>query len=472
MRKLTKRKIDLTTGNILLKLLIVALPTLLTSLVQMTYNLTDMFWVGRVDSIGLSPTEAIAAVGTVGYYPWFGFGLILLAKIGTSVKISQMAGKNDVDGVRQAGNTGFILILLFSLVYMSFGLFFSDFYIGIFNLDNANVVAYAKDYMQVIAMFGFAFFIVNLFNGVYDGLGKTINTLLVTGSGLVLNIILDPFFILEDFMLFGLSFNGLGMGVKGAAIATVISQSFILLIYIIIYVSPYRPFTLRPLKYFSKQMFRKIVRIGTPVGVQSMLFTSISIVIGVMVASYGEEVMATQRLGSQIEAVAWMIASGFQVALASFVGQNFGAMQYQRIKDGFKVALKLLIPYGIIVNIGMFVFAEDVFSVFISTPETLKIGVLYLQILSISQLFMIIELGVAGAFNGLGKTMVPSGVGIVGNFLRIPGAALLSIPLGFAGIWWAVSGSSILKGMILVIWFIILLRKLGEPNGILFENSN
>ncbi|MEC9485125.1 MAG: MATE family efflux transporter [Candidatus Izemoplasma sp.] len=472
MRKLMKRKIDLTTGNILLKLLIVALPTLLTSLVQMTYNLTDMFWVGRVDSIGLSPTEAIAAVGTVGYYPWFGFGLILLAKIGTSVNISQMAGKNDLDGVRHAGNTGFIIISFFALLYMSFGLFFNDFYVGIFNLNNANVIIYAKDYMQIIAMFGFAFFYVNLFNGVYDGLGKTINTLLVSGSGLLVNIILDPFFILEDFILFGLPFTGLAMGVKGAAIATVISQSFIFLIYIIIYVSPYRPFSLRPIKYFSKKMFKRIIRIGTPVGIQSMLFTSISIVIGVMVASYGEDVMATQRLGSQIEAVAWMIASGFQVALASFVGQNFGAMQYDRIKEGFKVAMRLLVPYGIIINIGMFVFAEEVFSIFIDELGTLKIGVLYLEILSISQLFMIVELGVAGAFNGLGKTMIPSGVGIVGNFLRIPGAALLSISLGYAGIWWAVSGSSILKGTILVIWFIFLLKKLGKPDGILFENSN
>ncbi len=472
MRRLMKRKIDLTTGNILLKLLIVAMPTLLTSLVQMTYNLTDMFWVGRVDSIGLSPTEAIAAVGTVGYYPWFGFGLILLAKIGTSVNISQMAGKNDLEGVRKAGNTGFIIILFFALIYMSFGLFFNDFYVGIFNLENANVITYAKDYMQIIAMFGFSLFIVNLFNGVYDGLGKTINTLLVTGSGLIVNIILDPFLILGDFTLLGLSFTGMSMGVKGAAIATVISQTFILLIYVVIYMSPYRPFSLRPLKYFSKAMFKRIIRIGTPVGVQSMLFTSISIVIGVMVASYGEEIMATQRLGSQIEAVAWMIASGFQVALASFVGQNFGAMQYERIKEGFKVAMKLLVPYGIIINIGMFVFAEEVFSVFIDEPGTLKIGVLYLEILSISQLFMIVELGVAGAFNGLGKTMIPSGVGIVGNFLRIPGAALLSIPLGYAGIWWAVSGSSILKGTILVIWFIFLLRKLGKPDGILFENSN
>lgn len=91
-----RKKIDLTTGSILKKLLIVAIPTLLTSIVQMSYSLTDMFWVGKVYTMGLDPEEAIAAVGIAGFYTWFGFGLILLVKIGTSVKVSQAAGRNDM----------------------------------------------------------------------------------------------------------------------------------------------------------------------------------------------------------------------------------------------------------------------------------------------------------------------------------------------------------------------------------------
>ena len=75
------RKFDLTKGNIIKDLLLVALPTLGTSLIQMAYNLTDMFWVSKVDQMGLVPEEAVAAVGTIGFFPWFGFGLIILAKI-------------------------------------------------------------------------------------------------------------------------------------------------------------------------------------------------------------------------------------------------------------------------------------------------------------------------------------------------------------------------------------------------------
>ncbi len=216
---------------------------------------------------------------------------------------------------------------------------------------------------------------------------------------------------------------------------------------------------------------KKIIKIGLPVGLQNMAFTTISIVVGVMIAQYGKEVIATQRLGSQIEALAWMVASGFQVALAAFVGQNFGAEQPMRIKRGYFTALRLLIPYGLIINFVLFFFARDLFSIFITDPDTLDIGEKYLRILSISQVFMIIELGTAGAFNGLGKTLVPSGVGFVGNLLRIPFGFLFGFFFGFVGIWWVIAITSVLKGTVLTIWFLVDLKKVREEHVMLVENA-
>ena len=455
-----KKKIDLTTGSILQKLLIVAIPTLLTSIVQMSYNLTDMFWVGKVYTMGLDPEEAIAAVGIAGFYTWFGFGLILLVKIGTSVKVSQAAGRNDMEDIKRIGNNGIVFMLVLAAIYSAVGFFGADLYISIFNSDSVNVVNYSTEYLKIMSMFVTSMFMVHLFNGVNDGLGKTINTFLITSSGLVLNIILDPLFILEEVNIFGMTLNGLGMGVRGAAIATVIAQSFILLIYIALYSSKFRPFRIRLVKYFDWDKIKEIAKIGIPVGIQSMLFTTIAIIIGRMVTSYHEDYMAIQRLGSQIEALAWMIASGFQVALASFVGQNYGAGKMDRIKEGYITALKLLVPYGILVNVVMFVFAEQMIGIFLHDPDTIVIGKRYLEILSISQLFMIIELGTAGAFNGLGKTHIPSGVGFIGNIIRIPLGMLIAVSLGVYGIWWAVSISSIIKGTVLTVWFLLYLRKI------------
>ncbi len=464
-------KLDLTKGNILKDLLIVAIPTLFGSIIQMAYNLTDMFWVARVDQLGFIPEQAVSAVGTVGFFPWFGFGLIMLAKIGTSVKISQAAGMNDLKLLEKIGNNGLILMFVLGLAYSLFGYFGAEMYVSWFNTGSANIDQFAIVYMKIISMFGLSLFMVNLFNGVFDGLGKTINTLAVTSIGLVLNIILDPIFILNEINILGLKINGLGMGVRGAAWATIIGQSSILIIYIIIYMSKYRPFKIHFVRNFDIRVLKEIFRIGIFVSIQSILFTTISMIIAKMVVSYGEAQMAVQRVGSQIEAVAWMIASGFQVALASFVGQNFGARQYQRIKDGFKTSMRLLVPYGILVNLLLFIFAEQLFSLFFTNPDTLMIGKTYLEILSISQLFMIVELATAGVFNGLGRTFYPSIVGVIGNLLRIPAAIILGASMGYAGIWWGVSMSSVLKGTVLVIWLIYFLRRLGKPNGIIFENK-
>ena len=451
-----KVKIDLTSGSILKKILIVAVPMLLASLVQMAYNLTDMFWVARVERLGQNAEEAVAAIGTAGFYPWFGFGLIAIVKVGVSIKVSQLAGRNDEEGVNRVATNGTILMFALALLYVIYGTVFNSHFVGIFSISNVTVVDQAMTYLRIVSLFGFAYFFVNLFNGVYDGLGKTINTFYIMAFGLGLNMILDPLFIL-----------GLGMGVSGAALATGISQTVTLLIYLVIYLRKNPPARLKFTKYINFEEIKRIFVLGIPVGVQSMIFTSIAIAIGVMVAQYGEVVMSVSRIGSQIEALSWMIASGFQVALAAFVGQNYGANQFERVKAGYLTSMMILIPYGLLVNALLYFGARPLFSIFISNEETLRQGADYLRILSVSQLFMILDMVTAGAFNGLGKTYIPSAIQIVGNAMRIPLAIILSILLveSVHGIWWAISISSLFKGIVLLVLFIIYMRKLTLRGG-------
>ncbi len=448
-----KVKIDLTEGSILKKLLIVAVPMLLTSLVQMLYNLTDMFWVARVDRIGLDPTIAVAAVGTAGYYMWFGFGLILIAKVGVSVKVSQAAGKNDAERVNSIATNGLITMAIMALLFSFYGMFFNHHFVGIFQITDGDVVDQAMRYMRIVTSAGLAFFLVNMFNGVYDGLGKTINTFYIAGSGLVLNMILDPIMIL-----------GLGLGVQGAALATAFSQTVVLIIYLIIYHSSKRPAILSFKKYLSPKVIKEIFVLGLPVGIQSMLMTAISIVLGIMVAQYGPSIMSVSRIGSQIEALSWMIASGFQVALAAFVGQNVGAGQYARVKDGYVTSMKVLIPYGLAINGLLFFGAKPLFSLFIDSQPTLDQGITYLRILSVSQLFMILDMVTAGAFNGFGKTYIPSAIQMFGNAIRIPlamGLSTIMIP-EVNGIWWALNISSVFKGTVLFILFLLFIIRFNK----------
>jgi len=348
------------------------------------------------------------------------------------------------------------LMAALAVLYISYGVFFNHHFVGIFNIDNDTVVTQSMSYLRIVTAFGMAYFMVNLFNGVYDGLGKTINTFYIMAVGLGLNMALDPILIL-----------GFGMGVQGAALATGISQTVTLLIYIIIYLSPKAPAKLRFLTQTNKDEMKRIFTLGLPVGVQSMAMTIIAVYLGVLVADYGPRVMSVSRIGAMIEALSWMIAAGFQVALAAFVGQNFGAGQFNRVKQGYKTSMSLLVPYGLAINALLFFAAEPLFALFIDNEATLRHGVAYLRILSISQLFMILDMVTAGAFNGLGKTYIPSAVQIIGNGLRIPLAYLLMgmFDEPFHGIWWAISISSLFKGIVLVTLFLLHMMKLNKQGG-------
>lgn len=442
------KKIDLTTGNIIKKLLIVASPVVLTSLVQMAYNLTDMYWVSNVDRIGLDGTKAVAGLGTAGFYMWLAFGFILLSKVGTEINVSQNAGANKFDNVKHYARNGIKLTILIGFIYSLLGVIFKHQIIGIFNIEDAEVVNYSVDYLNIISIFMLFYFLNPVFAGIYNGLGKSYMPLIISSVGLVLNMILDPIFIYV-----------FELGIKGAAYATVISQFVVTSIFIIVFLSFKNERSY--INIFNKvdfKIIKKILKVSIPPGLHSMLFTLISTVIAVMVATFDYPAIATNRVGSQIESLAWLVASGFQVAMVAFMGQNLGALKTERIKTGYYKALKIMSIYGIAINIILFVFAKQLFGIFIDDPNVLPLGITYLKILSLSQVFMVVEIITQGAFNGLGETKIPSFVGIIFNLLRIPLAYFLSKQIGLNGIWWAIVISSVLKGIITPTWYLITIK--------------
>ncbi|WP_242947321.1 MATE family efflux transporter, partial [Clostridium haemolyticum] len=151
---------------------------------------------------------------------------------------------------------------------------------------------------------------------------------------------------------------------------------------------------------------------------------------------WGNVAIAVQKVGSQIESISWMTAGGFQTAISTFVGQNYGAKKWDRIIDGYKAAVIIVGTIGVFATCLLIFGAEPIFSFFIPEKSTIPYGVDYLKILGISQFFMCMEIATAGAFNGMGKTVPPAIVGIVFTGLRIPSALMVSKYLGLNGVWW------------------------------------
>ncbi len=443
---MTKRK-DLTEGSIVKGLISLSLPIMGTSFLQMAYNMTDMIWLGRVGG------KAVAAAGTAGFYMWLSFAFIIITKVGGEIKVSQSIGKKDFSESKDYAKTAIQLTVIISILYFIFVQVFKYPLISFFKIDDDYVVKEAVSYLNIVS-YGFIFVFINpLLTGMFNSYGDSKTPFYLNTIGLIANMILDPVLILG---YFGVK----PMGVFGAGLATIIAQLVVTLAFLIYIFRTKTVF--REIKLFSSINFLKtkeIFRLGVPVAMQSALFTAISMAIARIVSSYGALAIAAQKVGAQIESISWMTAGGFQGALAAFVGQNYGAKKEERIKKGYNISIKLISLIGLFATIILFVFAKEIFSFFIPEEETINFGVSYLKIMAYSQIFMCIELTTAGAFNGISKTMPPSIISISFNALRIPMAFYFAKYMGIDGIWWAITISSILKGLILYLWFAKKLKK-------------
>ena len=155
-----------------------------------------------------------------------------------------------------------------------------------------------------------------------------------------------------------------------------------------------------------------------------------------------------------------MTADGFAAAVNSFIAQNHGAGNKVRIRKGYTCAMGVVLIWGVICTLLLMLCPAPIFRIFITEPEILPMGIDYLVILGVSQLFMSVEITTAGAFSGYGKTLTPSVNSIVFTALRIPLALLLiRTDLGLNGIWWSITISSIIKGIVIFTLFFIFLRK-------------
>lgn len=443
---------SLLHGPILKALIKLALPIMGTAFLQMAYNMTDMIWLGHLSS------SAVASAGTAGFFMWLGLAFILISKIGTEIGVAQSIGRKEPDTARDYVQNAVQLNLVLSLTYGTLLILFRNPLMAFFRLGDPTVIQNGVDYLLIIAL-GMPFAFINpVFSAVYNGYGNSRTPFYINTAGLVFNIIADPL------LIFGLGpFPALG--VQGAAWATVLSQFIVAALFL------YRIFILHEplgkLNFHHRPnwaILRKITEYGLPVAVQSGMFTIFAILLARIISQWGPLPIAVQKVGAQIEAISWMTASGFSTALSTFVGQNYGAGQWRRILKGYFVAIGAISIVGVITTV-LFIFAGGaIFAFFVPETEAIAAGAVYLKILGYSQLFMCLEITTSGVFNGMGRTLPPAVLSVLLTGARVPAALLLSSPalLGLEGVWWSVSISSILKGIILMGMVALMILRMPE----------
>ena len=232
------------------------------------------------------------------------------------------------------------LTLVLGIIYGIICILWARPLIHFFHLNQAQVIRDAGSYLKITCGLVLFSFLNQTFTGLFTAIGNSRPVFLATTTGLVVNIILDPL------LIFGIGVFP-ALRVTGAAIATVVAQMIVTLMFLI--------FAAKDTVLFRYVSYRKkpdmksmnaIVRIGFPTSVQSMLFTGISMVIARLVAGYGDAAVAVQKVGSQIESISWMTADGFAAAVNSFTSQNHGAGKKRRIYQGYVSALKVVFVWG------------------------------------------------------------------------------------------------------------------------------
>lgn len=432
--------VDLTNGSIPKKLANLALPLMGTSFLSMAYSLTDLYWVGTVG------TKAVAAVGTCGLFWWLAQSITLICQIGLAVSVSQNFGKRDFEAVDSYINTGVKLNMIIALLFSSTVFLFYRQVLSFFNIIDPETLRDAEIYLQTVSPGYFFLFMNPILSVILNSTGNSRATFKINGMGVIMNMILDPLFIVS-----------LNMKVFGAALATALSQLFVFIVYI--YSGRKHKFLYTEVDYkknWDTRKAREILDLGIPPALQSAIHCFISMYINKMVNSFGSAPVAAQSIGSQIESISWMTSEGFSTATATFVGQNYGAGKHKRADKAYFTSIKIMTAVGIFATLLLYFGRYPIISLFLHEKEAIEYGALYLMALSFSQLFMCIEIVDSGAFSGISMTKPPSIIGITGNLLRIPLSYALIPKFGIVAIWIAISFSSVLKGIVSFVWFNIL----------------
>jgi putative MATE family efflux protein len=435
---------DLLEGNIKRSLVLLAIPIIGTTFLQMSYSLVDIIWVGRLGS------DAVAAVGTASLIINLGYAVSSLFITGTSIKISHSIGKKDHKEAKEYIKIGIILMSLFSILFTALLIIARHQIIGLFNIENVYVNKQAALYLAVFSISLFFIFNGMIVGGIFNSIGNTKLPFKINMLGIIINIILDPLLIFY--------FN---WGIVGAAIGTIIAN---IIIFLLLFSYLLKLYPLNFSLNFDKEKLIDIFMLGLPMAIQRIIFTSIGIVIAIIIAKWGSSAIAAQKIGLQIEAITFMSIGGLNRSISIFIGQNYGAKRFDRIGSGYWVGVQIALTIGTITTLIFLIFPYQLMRVFINDTETIKAGVLYLRIVGLSQIFMCIEMISNGAFTGIGKPHIPSIISIVFTSLRVPLALLLSSSLlfGIEGVWMSISLSSLAKGVVSMSLFILLMQRYGN----------
>lgn len=389
----------ITEGRISKQLLLFFFPILFGTFFQQLYNTVDAIVVGQY--LG---TEALAAVGGgTGTAINLLIGFFTGLSNGATVIISQYYGARNYKDTNKAIHTSILIAIIGGIVILFIGLLFTRPILELIGTPD-DVIDLAERYMRIYFLGSIFNTVYNMGAGIFRALGDSRKPLYFLIVGCVVNIILDVLFV---------GFTPLG--VAGAAWATIISQaaSAVLVVIYLRRLDEDIRLSLRNLRLDSV-ILKNTLRIGLPTGIQSILYTISNLIIQANVNAFGTATAAAWAAYGKLDAVFWMAINAFGIAATTFVGQNYGAKLYDRVRSGVKISLSIGGIMTVLISIVFLLLQDKGLMLFTTNQEVLSIGVSILLILVPTWItYMPIEI-LSGVMRGCGKTLIPTIITVVG----------------------------------------------------------
>lgn len=415
---------DLTQGGIRRGLILFSLPLIAGNLLQQLYNIVDTWVVGRF--LG---NVALAAVGSAFTLMVLLSSLLTGLCMGGGVVFSQLYGQSDRDGLRTAICNAFAGIALVAAVLEGLAYLLLPQLIVWMRVP-PEAAPYLTAYLGAVFAGLFFTFLYNFSAAVLRSVGNSVVPLWFLLASTVLNIALDLWFVM-----------GLGLGVAGAAWATVIAQA-LSAVGIVLYLLLRMPGLLPARRHLRADfsLLKRIGKVSVLTGAQQSIMNFGILMIQSLVNSFGVSVMAAFAAGVKIDSFAYSPAQDFANGFATFVAQNAGANKHDRVRRGIREAALLSLSFCALVSVAVCIWARPLLSIFIDPLETavLDIGVHYLRIegacyVGIGLLFLLYA-----TYRGLERAGMSIVLTAVSLGLRVALAYLLTPIWGLDAIWWAI----------------------------------
>ena len=415
---------DLTRGSIRKGLVLFSLPLIAGNLLQQCYNIVDTWVVGRF--LG---SVALAAVGSAFSLMTLLTSLLLGLCMGSGVVMSQLYGQGDREGLRRAMGNAFVGIAAAALALelAAFALLDS---LLVWMRVPAEAAADLRGYLAVV-FWGIGFtFLYNFFATALRSVGNSAAALWFLLCATIINIVLDLWFV-----------TGLGWGVEGAALATVIAQAASaagIVLYFLLKMGDLRP-GLRHLKP-DGGLLKRIAVVSVLTGAQQSIMNFGILMIQSLVNSFGVNVMAAFAAGVKIDAFAYAPAQDFANGFATFVAQNAGASRADRVKRGLREAAMMSLGFCALVSAVVGIFAAPLLSIFIDPAQrdVMAVGMHYLRTEGLCYVGIGLLFLLYATYRGLERAGMSIVLTVISLGLRVVLAYWLAPSWGLDAVWWAI----------------------------------